>query len=86
MHDLPPPSLAAQRAKIARTERIHGAAHADTVEARRDYAAAKLEAYVEKIVASAPPLTEAQRRRIAAVLDSAPSDGIEPATTRGGAA
>ena len=36
--------------------------------ARRDHAAAKLETYVERVVADAPPLTPAQRDRIAALL------------------
>lgn len=37
-------------------------------DARRDLAAAKLAAYVSKTVAEAPPLTPAQRDRIAALL------------------
>lgn len=37
-------------------------------EARRDLAAAKLADYVAKIVDDAPPLTEAQRDRIASLL------------------
>lgn len=36
--------------------------------ARRDYAAEKIAAYVEKVVDSAPPLTDNQRERIAALL------------------
>lgn len=37
-------------------------------DARRDLAAAKLEAYAARVVAEAPPLTEAQRDRITALL------------------
>lgn len=37
--------------------------------ARRDLAAAKLEAYVAKVVAEAPPLTPEQSRLIAALLN-----------------
>lgn len=74
MASTPSLSLAAQRAKIARTQRARGAAHPDTIATRRDYAAARLESYVEEVVASGPPLTEAQRRRIAAILDVAPAD------------
>lgn len=37
-------------------------------EARRDLAAAKLQAYVEKIVSEAPPLTPEQSERIAVLL------------------
>jgi hypothetical protein len=35
---------------------------------RRDYAAAKLEDYIRRVVETAPPLTEDQRSRIAALL------------------
>jgi hypothetical protein len=37
-------------------------------DARRDLAAASLEEYISRIVAEAPPLTEDQRSRIAALL------------------
>jgi hypothetical protein len=37
--------------------------------ARRDLAAAKLEAYVAKVVAAAPPLTPEQSRLIAGLLN-----------------
>ena len=37
-------------------------------EARRDHAAAVLEQYVQRVVASAPPLTTSQRTRLAALL------------------
>jgi hypothetical protein len=37
-------------------------------EARRDLAAAKIEDYVSRVVAEAPPLTPAQRDRIAALV------------------
>lgn len=36
--------------------------------ARRDLAAAKLEDYIERVVASAPPLTADQRDRLALLL------------------
>lgn len=39
------------------------------VQARRDLAAAKIEAYVQKVVAEAPPLTSEQRARLAALLN-----------------
>jgi hypothetical protein len=39
-------------------------------DARRDLAAASLEEYISRIVAEAPPLTEDQRSRIAALLRS----------------
>ena len=37
-------------------------------ETARDHAAAKLEDYVAKVIAAAPPLTNEQRERIAALL------------------
>lgn len=37
-------------------------------EARGNLAAAKITSYIEKVVADAPPLTDAQRERIAAAL------------------
>lgn len=37
-------------------------------DARRDLAAAKIAAYIEKVVAEAPPLTDAQRDRLSAII------------------
>ncbi|MGP5678493.1 hypothetical protein ACTXPX_05930 [Glutamicibacter arilaitensis] len=37
--------------------------------ARRALAAAKLAAYVEKVVAEAPPLTDEQRARVSAIVN-----------------
>lgn len=37
-------------------------------QARREHAAAKIAAYVEKTVAEAPPLTDEQRDRLATLL------------------
>lgn len=39
--------------------------------ARRELAAAKITDYIEKVVAEAPPLTDEQRARIAALLQPA---------------
>ena len=60
-------SLKQMRADIARASKRTG----DPISAadkRRDYAAAKLEDYIRRIVDQAPPLTEDQRSRIAALL------------------
>ncbi len=67
---MPEPSLAQRRVGIARAERIarrtgDSAAIAD---ARRDYAAAKLADYIRQVVEAAPPLTAAQRDRLALLL------------------
>ena len=73
-------SLAALRAKIARTQRVRGAKHPDTIAARQEYAEAQLAEYVERVVAAAPPLRPDQMRRIAAILDAAPVEAThEPA-------
>ena len=50
------------------------------VAARRELAAAKLEAYVAKVVAEAPPLTGEQSRIIAAMLT--PGEGNPSATAQ----
>ncbi len=42
--------------------------HADKDEARRDLLASNVEAYVSRVLADAPPLTNEQRERIAALL------------------
>lgn len=54
------------KAKLAAATRHHP--NADHDELRSDLAAAKLEAYVAKTVAEAPPLTASQIRRIAILL------------------
>ena len=56
---------AARRTKDPERERI----------ARRDLAAAKLEAYIAKTVAAAPPLTPNQAARIAGLLGVTPAHG-----------
>jgi hypothetical protein len=56
-----------QAVKAART-RYLGREHPDTLTASRDLAAAKLAEYARRVVAEAPPLTDAQRDDIAAIL------------------
>jgi hypothetical protein len=65
--------LPEMRAEVARRAKV--AKHDPTpenlsalVDARRDYAAAKIEHSVRRIVGAAPPLTEAQRTRLAAIV------------------
>ena len=60
-------SLKQLRAGIARASKRTG----DPISAadkRRDYAAAKLEDYIRRVVETAPPLTQDQQSRIAALL------------------
>lgn len=58
----------ALRGRVASLSRSRPATDPDLIDARRDLAAEKLAAYVAKTVADAPPLTDAQRDRIAALL------------------
>ncbi|WP_225348511.1 hypothetical protein [Micrococcus luteus] len=58
----------ALRGRVASLSRSRSANDPDLIEARRALAAEKLAAYVSKTVAEAPPLTDAQRDRIAALL------------------
>ena len=57
-----------RRARVAALARSRSADDPEFIDARRSLAAANIEAYVEKIVASAPPLTDDQKSRIAALL------------------
>lgn len=68
-----PPTPTHERAVLASRSNRLGADHPQTREAERDYYAARLEAYAEEIVRSAPPFTEHQKARIAAILASAPT-------------
>jgi len=62
------PTWEHERAVLARRTREHGAGHPLVTEARRDFRAARLAAYIEKVVAEAPPLTPGQRDRLALLL------------------
>ena len=52
-------------------------------EVRRDLAAAKLEQYIERVVSEAPPLTEAQRTKLTALLSPSVAAGGEGAVDAG---
>lgn len=57
------------RSRLATLSRRSMAATTDQIEeARRALAEAKIVEYVEKVVASAPPLSDEQRNRIAALI------------------
>lgn len=60
------PSVATAKSRLAVSTRWHP--HQDQTELRRDLAAAKLEAYVSRVVAEAPPLTAEQLDRVAVLL------------------
>lgn len=59
------PVLQARSAKAVAVRRGDRAA---AEEATRDLAAAKIAQYIERVVADAPPLTDSQRSRLAALL------------------
>ncbi|MCP3422736.1 hypothetical protein [Nocardioides pinisoli] len=55
-----------KRAAVARAVKAGNAA--DVLDARRDYAAEKLAAYIQRTVDEAPPLTDEQRARLTHLL------------------
>ncbi len=81
-------SLAARRADVARAERQKHLNPGDpervehASQLRRDYAAEKLADYVAKVVAQAPPLTPAQRDKIAVLLRDGAPPGMVATTDR----
>jgi len=63
------PTLASAHGRVAALKRHYPTEPSRAVgTAERDLAAEKLAAYVAKVVAQAPPLSPAQRDRIAALL------------------
>ena len=66
--------------RVAATQRHHGADAPETHEARRDLAAARLEQFIKRTVDAAPPLTLAQRDRLALLLRNAPAAAPRPTT------
>ena len=61
-------SWTSERARVASLSRSRAADDPHLVGARRDLRAERLADYVAKVVAQAPPLTPAQRDRVAALL------------------
>jgi hypothetical protein len=64
----PSATVAKLRASLARRTQSYPPDHKQVVDARRDFAAAKIADYIAKVVAEAPPLTDEQRVRICALL------------------
>lgn len=66
------------KGKHAILTRHRGPDHAETIEAERDYRAEVLAEHVRRVVDTAPPLTPAQRDRLAALLrGTATTSGAE---------
>ena len=61
-------SWTAERARVASLSRSRTTDDPDLINARVSLRAARLEDYVQRVVAEAPPLTPEQRDRIAALL------------------
>jgi len=60
-----------QRARVAVLTRHRPSDDPELIEARRDFAAERLAIHVARVVAEAPPLTNEQLDRIAAILRGA---------------
>lgn len=61
-------SVLSARGRVAALHRSRTPDDPEYIAARRDLAAEKLAAYVERVVADAPPLTDAQLERVTAIL------------------
>ncbi|WP_433586376.1 hypothetical protein [Microbacterium hydrocarbonoxydans] len=57
------------RGRVAALSRSRSIDDPEFVDARRNLAAANIEAYITKVVATAPPLSEAQRDHLAGLLN-----------------
>lgn len=62
------PSKLSQRGRVAALTRSRPTDDPELVEAKRNLKALSLEEYVRRVVSQAPPLTDEQRDRIAALL------------------
>lgn len=56
------------RGRVASLSRSRNADDPEFIDAKRDLASEKIAQYIERVVADAPPLTDAQRSRLAALL------------------
>lgn len=62
------PQSRSARSRLAKSAQDKGRDSIETAEARRDFAAARLDDYIRDTLAKAPPLTEEQRTRLAELL------------------
>jgi hypothetical protein len=56
------------RSELGHKTRKLGSDHPETIEARRTFREERTAAYIEKVLAEAPPLTDEQRTRLAELL------------------
>lgn len=75
-----PESVRTKRARLAAATRHHP--EVDTDDMRRDLRTAVAEQYITRLVAAAPPLTDEQRERLAALLRPAPKMAVPPKVGR----
>ena len=68
------PHVSHARARVAALSRPGAGDHAKRTQARRDLNAAKLQDYIERTLAAAPPLSDEQRNRLAELLRPARRD------------
>ena len=57
-----------ERARVGALTRSRSADDSELVDAKRSLAEAKIAAYVEKVLAEAPPLSDEQRTKLAELL------------------
>ncbi|MER5674799.1 hypothetical protein [Pseudonocardia alni] len=74
-----PPRRATERARIAGLTARHGADHPRTRAANRDFRALALEDYIRAELEKAPPLSPAQRTKLANLLRPGAAVAVPPA-------
>lgn len=62
------PQSRSARARLAQSVQTNGPDAVETTNARRDFAAARLDDYIRDTLAKAPPLTNEQRARLRELL------------------
>ena len=65
---MPASQILSTRGRVAALSRSRAADDTELVDARRTLAAEKLEQYIARVVAEAPPLSAEQKARLAALL------------------
>jgi hypothetical protein len=69
------PAIAKRRARVARKSQDHAPDDPELLDAKRDLKTELVAEYIEKILASAPPLSDEQRNALAELLRPARRNG-----------
>jgi hypothetical protein len=77
--EVPVVSLMHERARVASLTRSRSDDDPELLDARRNLAAERLAAYIEKTVSAAPPFSEDQRARLTSLLRPVPSAAVQRA-------